>query len=158
GIVTLDFTAAQGGERSERPELIMGNSLLLEADPNYPTADRYHVSQHTVSRVLEVLGQDFIGLPRSFPVTPAVGTVPALFLGYLLLDALIGNTDRHHENWGILQFPPQGGRRVAELAPSFDHASSLGHNLADDERLNRMNSSDTGYAVAGFVRKARPAF
>jgi hypothetical protein len=23
------------------------------------------------------------------------------FVGYLVFDALIGNTDRHHENWGI---------------------------------------------------------
>ena len=24
------------------------------------------------------------------------------FMGYLVLDALTGNTDRHHDNWGIL--------------------------------------------------------
>jgi hypothetical protein len=23
-----------------------------------------------------------------------------IFVGYLLFDALIGNTDRHHDNWG----------------------------------------------------------
>jgi hypothetical protein len=26
-----------------------------------------------------------------------------VFVGYLLLDAWIGNGDRHHENWGIVR-------------------------------------------------------
>jgi len=48
-----------------------------------------------------------------------------------VLDALIGNTDRHHENWGILvKRTPTGRRR--RIAPSFDHASSLGRELLDE--------------------------
>ena len=40
-------------------------------------------------------------------------------------------SDRHHENWGILR------ERIATgwldcLAPTFDHASSLGRELVDD--------------------------
>jgi hypothetical protein len=47
------------------------------------------------------------------------------------MDALIGNTDRHHENWGILvKRTPRG--RTGIIAPSFDHASSLGRELLDD--------------------------
>lgn len=50
---------------------------------------------------------------------------------YLMLDALIGNTDRHHENWGILRKRTESGWQ-GMLAPTFDHASSLGRELVDD--------------------------
>jgi serine/threonine protein kinase HipA of HipAB toxin-antitoxin module len=46
----------------------------------------------------------------------------AQFTGYLVLDALIGHTDRHEENWGVIE----GITGAKRLAPSFDHASSLG--------------------------------
>ena len=50
---------------------------------------------------------------------------------YLVLDAVIGNTDRHHENWGILRKRmPKGWTGM--VAPSFDHASSLGRELLDE--------------------------
>ena len=51
---------------------------------------------------------------------------------YLVLDALI-NTDRHHENWGILR-RREGDQWRGGVAPSFDHASSLGRELMDERR------------------------
>ena len=50
--------------------------------------------------------------------------------GYLVLDALIGNVDRHHENWGVLR-KRTNGEWLDRLAPTFDHASSLGRELRD---------------------------
>lgn len=61
-----------------------------------------------------------------------------VFAGYLCLDALIANRDRHEENWAVLE--PQLGGGPMRLAPSFDHASSLGFNLTDDVR--RLRSVD----------------
>ena len=52
---------------------------------------------------------------------------------YLLLDAVIGNVDRHHENWGILGKDVDGSVK-GRLAPTFDHASSLGRELLDTGR------------------------
>ena len=60
-----------------------------------------------------------------------------MFVGYLMLDALIGNTDRHHENWGIMT----GRGRPQVLAPTYDHASSLGRELSDQKRQARMGNS-----------------
>lgn len=40
-----------------------------------------------------------------------------------LFDALIGNTDRHQENWGVV-FEAEGASR---LSPLFDNGTSLGH-------------------------------
>jgi len=43
----------------------------------------------------------------------------------LLFDALIGNTDRHQENWGIIHSP--GQTPPITLSPLFDNGTSLGH-------------------------------
>ena len=139
---------------------MLGNELLQEADPAYPTrdGDYFHLSAHTVERVFTALGAPMIALPSEFATVAdanglaAVRTSAELFTGYLLLDALIGNQDRHHENWGIIEGPER-----TELCPSFDHASSFAHNLGDDERNARMETSDKGYTIEAFVRKARSA-
>lgn len=60
-------------------------------------------------------------------------TAKRRFAEYVVLDALIGNTDRHHENWGFLRKRTPAGHR-GFLAPSFDHASSLGRELRDEKR------------------------
>jgi len=51
--------------------------------------------------------------------------------GFVILDALILNTDRHHENWAMLRETDNQARLSYRLAPSFDHASSLGRELTD---------------------------
>jgi hypothetical protein len=79
------------------------------------------------------------------------------FVGYLLFDVLIGNTDRHHENWGIMVLRDQGRPRL-HLAPSFDHASSLGRELADDRRINRLKTNDRRSDMQAYAEKARSAF
>ena len=99
-------------------ELVLGNSLLVEADPTYPGMNRYHVAEHTIDRVFTALGADFIDLPEASPRVPAIDSPIDLFVGYLLLDALIGNTDRHHENWAIIQL--RSCRRAASSDPVPD--------------------------------------
>lgn len=55
-----------------------------------------------------------------------------VFAGYLLLDALIANRDRHEQNWAILT--PQLASVSEALSPSYDHASSVGYNLPPAKR------------------------
>ena len=124
--------------------------------PNYLQINRYHVAEHTIDRVFTALGAHYIELPEESPRDSAIQSPPDLFVGYLLLDALIGNTDRHHENWAILD-SPSDNRRQAVLSPTFDHASSLAHVLTDEERARRLTTRDRGYSVAAFVAKARSA-
>ncbi|MCI1711847.1 MAG: HipA domain-containing protein [Chiayiivirga sp.] len=46
----------------------------------------------------------------------------------LVFDALIGNTDRHHENWGlVIDRGRHDDRPNTYLAPAFDNGTSLGH-------------------------------
>ena len=56
-----------------------------------------------------------------------------------ILDGLIGNTDRHHENWMFFYHPEL---RSYQLAPSYDHGSSLGRELQDvSRRITRSRSN-----------------
>ncbi|GAB3061529.1 hypothetical protein GCM10027053_24810 [Intrasporangium mesophilum] len=56
-----------------------------------------------------------------------------IFSGYLMLDALTANTDRHPGNWALLT-SPEG---VRSLAATFDHGSALGAGLTDAKRSNQ---------------------
>ena len=58
---------------------------------------------------------------------------------YAILDGLIGNTDRHHENWMFFYHPEL---RSYQLAPSYDHGSSLGRELQDVSRRVSRSRSD----------------
>jgi len=148
GVVSRDMVAQCGAE-----ELIPGNSLLVEADPGYPSGEFYHVAHHTIERIFAVLETRSVGLPPGRELGPEVADACDLFVGYLLFDAWIGNTDRHHENWAALKFA--GGRYA--LAPSYDHAASLGHNVQDDQRNDRLTTWVESRQVAAYATKARSA-
>lgn len=128
-----------------------GNELLQELDDSYPIAKIRGVSKHCVSTVLAVL--ENVRGPVEDLAHPALRCGADWFVGYLMLDALIVNTDRHHENWAVLQQP--GDRR--RLAPSYDHASSLGRELDDSSRQRRLGGSDARDTVAAYVQRARSA-
>ena len=44
----------------------------------------------------------------------------------IAFDTLIGNTDRHSENWGFLVTRGKDGRPAYAMTPAFDNGSSLG--------------------------------
>ncbi|HTX38060.1 MAG TPA: hypothetical protein VME43_23685 [Bryobacteraceae bacterium] len=135
--------------------LVLGNELLAEADPDYAIGaiSKFHVPAHTVERVVYTLRRRDPGLPLNWDPPPYVANAYDAFIGYLLLDAVVGNTDRHHENWGFIR--TVGGK--FHLAPTFDHASSLGRNLRDDDRARRLWTRDRNSDVAAFGKRARSA-
>jgi hypothetical protein len=53
-------------------------------------------------------------------------------------DTLIGNTDRHSENWGFLVRHTYGREPSYELAPAFDNGSSLGCVVRDADLPNYL--------------------
>lgn len=69
---------------------------------------------------------------------------------YALLDALVGNTDRHHDNW-MLKYGITCGQVWMRAAPSFDHASSLGRELTDERRERILSST----GVVNYLRRGR---
>ena len=74
------------------------------------------------------------------------------FAGLLVLDALIGNTERHHENWALLRVF-EGDDYTIQLAPSYDHASSLGRELTNEARDRILREG----SIEKYVRKGRGA-
>ncbi|MBN1612764.1 MAG: HipA domain-containing protein [Polyangiaceae bacterium] len=147
GTISRDFT--NDGSYA----LVHGNELLGEQLPDYPTGRRYRVRQHTLDAIRGVLSTTTIEAPAGLPVELPEPRAFALFVGYLLLDAVIGNTDRHHENWGVLLLGTNPRRMT--LAPTFDHASSLGRELADDKRLGRLAAKDDERGIVGYAEGAR---
>ena len=94
-----------------------------------------------------------IGMPLDYKPPDELTKVADVFVGYLMLDALVGNQDRHHENWGLVL----SNHRIT-LAPTFDHASSLGRNELDAARMERLTSRDQGRSVEKYVERAKSAF
>jgi hypothetical protein len=125
-------------------ELIHGNELLAEIGIlGESTRDR---RGYTLAAVQQVLS------PVDPPVTGAGLSAWEWFVGYLVLDAIIGNTDRHQENWAVI------GDGTRRLAPTFDHASSLGFLLDDDQRQDRLRTSDQNRTVTRWASRAESKF
>jgi hypothetical protein len=151
GAALVDFTD------NGRVALVHGNELLEFVDPDYPTERRYRAVKHTVAAVQNILTRPGVKMPDApRPLPSGVTDAFGVFIGYLMLDAWIGNTDRHHENWGLLWHADDASRSLV-LAPSFDHASSLGRELTDDGRT-RAGQASQGTPAERYARRARSAF
>ncbi len=126
GIVSLNFVA-------KGATLVHGNELLSAKDPSYPQDQlRNNTPGYTVQAIRDVL-EPYVGHSvGSLPSTSAFES----FFGYLVLDAWVNNTDRHHRNWGIVL------DRVNVLAPSFDHGSSLAFGETDANRSRLLSGGD----------------
>lgn len=137
--------------------MVMGNEVLHKDSPaNYPSPIQgqeriVRVKDHTITRVLGVLDKGEYDVPDSEYELDGLNAGD-LFCGYLLLDALISNQDRHHENWAIV-IENETKRRY--LCPTYDHAASLGRELTDAKRKEKLQSNDKFQQVQFFVTKAR---
>ena len=139
--------AIYGGDRGSvtksfvrrRQEMIHGNQLLTDAVAGYNPERRFHQSSHTIENI-------WTALEHVCKDSAAKREAKMRIAEYLVLDALIGNTDRHHENWGMLR-ERDGERWRHAVAPSFDHASSLGRELRDERRSLLLNENRIGTYV-----------
>ena len=124
--------------------LYHGNQMLEVTVGGYdPT--RFHQSHHTLANIWKVIDNVFVE-------PEAARQEKRTIAEYTVLDALIGNTDRHHENWGVL-VQREGDEWVGFVAPSFDHASSLGRELLDTHRDRLLAENRVG----GYAEKGRGA-
>ena len=118
--------------------LIHGNECLSDLAWSYSFLDwrvrpydsrkRYGQSQHTLDTIFEAM-EDYRWDKSGFAE-------------YIILDGIIGNTDRHHENWGWVM--DSKDPEWLQLAPSFDHASSLGRELSDERRERLLIQGQAG--------------
>lgn len=141
GVISKSFINKKQGDR-----LINANELLAKLIKNYDSNKTYQQRNYTFlgSTALIRLINHKLASDRYQPIQQ--------FIGYLIFDIWIGNQDRHHENWGFVATSTK-----FYLAPSFDHASSMGCRIGEDEKRKRLNTKDAGYSVEAFAKKARTA-
>lgn len=146
GIITRSFL--QKGD-----QLVHGNELLFQLNADYPRAGVYHNPEHSADAVAECLKRlAVMPWPDAQFRLPDIFDGYALFVGYLLFDAWIGNSDRHHENWAVVQ---RGEQRL--LAPTYDHGSSMGRNEPEESIARLRRGSDHRATVKSYARKCRSA-
>lgn len=104
--------------------LVHGNVLMPVQVHGYDPEKRYGQSDHSLVNVLRVID-------HLFTVPTERKKALDQFMGILVLDALVMNTDRHHENWALIRHTSVFGVDSHHMAPTFDHASSLGRELTE---------------------------
>lgn len=130
-----------------RFSLVHGNELLGGLLSGYDSEKTHGQADHTVENIVNVLEKIFSAGSRR-------ANVSSKFIGYLVFDALVGNTDRHHQNWGItikLVEHEEHDLQIHGLAPTFDHASSLGRELTDEARARYLKEQ----TIERYTLKAR---
>lgn len=135
GCISRNFIAVDRGEA-----LVHGNEILALRVTGYDKTKRFRQQDHTLENIQRAIRE-------LFPGDAAEGMLTQL-AGYLVLDGLIGNTDRHHENWGLrVRVDTKQGAVQLSVAPSFDHASSLGRELLDARRAEILAAGRVGHYV-----------
>ena len=84
---------------SKGTELLEGNRLLHQVHSDYAVAKEFHNPGQTLNRILLALSETDTMPPGELLGNSAIADAVDAFVGYILFDAWIANTDRHHENW-----------------------------------------------------------
>lgn len=146
GILVESFIPCAWDEELKNPirlgELIHGNEILAGCFEGYDKDKQWGHQEHSWDNIRKCLRLRLDNYEQAMEQ----------FAGYLVLDAIICNTDRHHENWGLLTIM-DGDSDDIKLAPSYDHASSLGRELSDAKRQYYIDER----RIQDYVRRARGA-
>jgi hypothetical protein len=130
----------------ENESLVHGNEILAGQIFGYDRQKKLKQSDHTFDNIVAAVRKLVGGGGWYHDVLKEIAR-------YIVLDALICNTDRHHENWGFLttyQTDDAGAVTMQfRMAPSFDHASSLGRELLDERAAEVL----AGNGVAAYAKR-----
>ena len=125
-------------------ELVHGNELLAGIIEGYDQQQHWGQHQHTLVNILRAVNEHIAKEQQAQAFTT--------ICGFIVLDALILNTDRHHENWAMVRNSANERAMQYHIAPTFDHASSLGREL-EPSRLSAWQSDSE--QVARYANKGR---
>lgn len=113
----IEWFTGYPGQKPER--FVQGGDLLQGLIDNF---DREKGRQHNFEHVQKI-----------FRALSTKGFLKEDWLkwwaGAFTFDALIGNTDRHQDNWGFLVEFEKENQQEFKLAPLFDNGTSLGHEI-----------------------------
>jgi hypothetical protein len=117
---------------------IAGGHFMQRLMPDF---DRKRGDQHNFHSI-QVLSKSF---HRAFAFT----NWEQWWCEALLFDALIGNTDRHQDNWGCIFIRRRGRTMAATMAPLFDNGTSLGHERFPENLTAWTDDNFQRYVVKG---------
>lgn len=127
----------------DQPEerFVAGGDIMVSFISNY---DRKKGQQHNFAMVERYLDL----LVKNREVDMADWQI--YWCDMLLFDALIGNTDRHQDNWGLL-WQRLNERLKVRLAPVFDNGTSLGYEILERNMDDFYNPD----RMQGYINKGR---
>ena len=119
------------------PRIKSGADALRQLVPEFDSDPDEHHTMHNIAIVCRAHG--ISGWRNYWAAT-------------LAFDALIGNTDRHSENWAILAATTASGARLSyQLSPSFDHGTSLGYLIREQDLRSAMALDN----MTRFIKRGR---
>jgi hypothetical protein len=129
-------------------EMSTGNVLLSGIVENYRSGRSKVPGRpgHSLANIQTALSQYRAPLDCT---APRVFNAFDVFAGYLVLDALVGNQDRHDENWAVVRTPPPDDQ--LRLCGSYDHGSSLAFGLSEERRAQFVTEGN----IEKWARKGR---
>lgn len=130
GSLVWNFIEDEIFRLEEGSEIISGNEKYSDFDRDLLKSSNGYYSFQMVYEVIK---------PHGF--------ITELF-DMIIFDALIGNTDRHQDNFGFVLNQKNKSRY---FAPLYDNASSLGRELPEEEMVKKMKDKD---AFEGYLRRA----
>ncbi len=126
---------------------------LIEFFYGYPSEQRAARLEHGADLLQGAGLMDGNGRPHAISInlnfcdSAGIPAARQWWGGVLAFDAMIGNTDRHSQNWGLL-VDADGRRR---LAPMFDNGTSLAYQINDDAVATTTQEA----ALQRFVSRGR---
>ena len=123
--------------RHERTEtLFEGGDIITSSNPTF---DRKKGERHNIYTVEKI----FLNYER--------GESFKEFLKILIFDAIIGNTDRHQDNWGFIF---NNKTNTIVLAPAYDNSTSLGSELLDEKLSDYFDENEV--KLIRYINKGKP--
>ncbi|HEY9792723.1 MAG TPA: hypothetical protein V6D22_20140 [Candidatus Obscuribacterales bacterium] len=149
GVICKSFVA----RHSER--LVVGNELVgIPQLPQIRDRRKLAKTNHTLPRVINQIRPSFVDIPLNADIRcHQIQRGIDVFVGFLMFDALVAHIDRHETNWGLVKRWNALERKVTyHLAPNYDLASCLGHELFEEKR---KSLTDDETELAKYLSNAR---
>ena len=128
-LIQLDVRRQRDTRRNQfREDLLHGAALIAQIDKHFS-----RLKNEVEGRKLYTLSVVIKALRTYVAKNPAAKIVWEQFFELLVFDALIGGTDRHYFNWGVLIKADNG--QFLRLAPAFDNGISLLWNMKHHRRI-----------------------
>lgn len=115
--------------------LLEGGDLIMGLDPAF---DRKKGERHNIFLVEKI----FCHFNRE--------DLLEQFFKILIFDAIIGNTDRHQDNWGFIQ---KNRTKEMGLAPAYDNSTSLGSELIEEKLSGYLDKN--GLRLRQYINKGK---